>query len=209
MRVTRYFQSCLLIEDGDIRILVDPSAREGANLENFGHISAVFYTHQHGDHFDANLAKRFIEEASTTVYANESTAKLIHTDKTDKKIIVKSNQEFDVEGMKVQAKDLPHCLMWDGSQGPQNTGFKFADKLFHPGDGKELANYSAEVVALPINGPDISIKDAIDFARQMQAKILIPVHYDYLGGNPQVFSDIAKGQGFTTHVLEDGGYIDL
>ena len=199
MKITRYFQSCLLVEEGDAKILIDPSGQEASNIANFGQLDAVIYTHEHGDHFDAAMASQFAT-SGMPVYTNAATAKLI---KASPKV-VNNNDEFMVAGVNIKALELPHCLMWDGSEGPQNTGFLIAGKLFHPGDGKELTGLSVNMVALPINGPDISLKDALTFARQLSAKNVVPIHYDYLGGNPDVFASLAKGFGLTSYVLSNG-----
>jgi L-ascorbate metabolism protein UlaG (beta-lactamase superfamily) len=204
MKITRYFQSCLLIEEDGVKVLIDPSGQEADKVGSFGKLNAVFYTHEHGDHFDAGMASDFVA-GGTPVYANASTAKQM---KSQPNLVI-DGQEFSVGKLKVQVKELPHCLMWDGSAGPQNSGFLLAGKLFHAGDGKELADFSVDVLALPINGPDVSLKDAFDFAKQVSAKNIIPVHYDYLGGKPEVFADVGQGMGLTTHVLANGESVDL
>jgi L-ascorbate metabolism protein UlaG (beta-lactamase superfamily) len=200
MKVTRYFQSCLLVEDGNIRILIDPSGQESSRIGEFGKLDAVLYTHEHQDHFDPELAKKFIEEAVAPVYANASTAKLIDASKTT----VQNGQEFKIGDMTIKAIELPHCLFPDGSEGPQNTGYLVNSKLFHPGDGKELDGLSVQALAVPINGPDISLKDAYDFAIQMSAKDVVPIHYDYLGGNPDFLARFLDNKGVKTHGLKVG-----
>jgi L-ascorbate metabolism protein UlaG (beta-lactamase superfamily) len=205
MKITRFFQSCLLIEDGEARILIDPSGHEADSIEKFGKLDAVFYTHEHSDHFEPELAEKFAGRG-TTIYANASTAKLISGAQNE----VKDGQEFDINGMKIKIIELPHCLMWDGSEGPQNTGYLINDKLFHPGDGKELANFSVENLALPITGPDLSLKDAFDFAKQVSAKNVLPIHYDALGAHPEFFKRIGDTHfSFKTYVLENGKSVEL
>jgi L-ascorbate metabolism protein UlaG (beta-lactamase superfamily) len=204
MKITRYFQSCLLIEEGGAKILIDPSGHEVDNLGKFGALNAVLYTHEHGDHFDAGMAGKFVD-GGIAVYTNASTAKQMKSQPN----IATDGQQFTVGSVKIQAKELPHCLMWDGSAGPQNTGYLLAGRFFHAGDGKELAGLSVDIAALPINGPDVSLKDAFDFAKQLSAKTIIPIHYDYLGGNPDVFADVGKSMGLTTKVLANGESADL
>lgn len=203
MKVTRYFQSCLLVEDGGTRILIDPSGHEKDRVGEFGHLDAVLYTHEHGDHFNSELAKIFVEQGIAPVYANASTAKLIEASKTE----VSDGQEFEINGLKIKAIELPHCLMPDGSQGPQNTGYLINEKLFDPGDGLELEGLKAEILALPITGPDISMKDSFAFAKQLAAKNVIPIHYDVIGANPEVYSSFAQrfdAFGFKFRVLQVG-----
>lgn len=202
MKITRYFQSCLLIEEGPARILIDPSSHEANDIGKFGRLDAVLFTHEHGDHFDAGLAQTFVEEGIAPVYANESTAKLISASKT----VVKDGDKFKINDVEVKVYELPHCLLPDGSEGPQNTGFLISGKFFHPGDGVSLEGLKVENLALPIVGPDVSLKDAFDFVKQLEAKKVIPIHYDFLGMHAEMFSYFAGIFNFpvAATVLENG-----
>jgi len=205
MKLTRYFQSCLLIEEGKARILIDPSGQDTGNYDKFGKLDAVIYTHEHSDHFDPDLAQKFAD-AGVKLYANASTAKQIKSQPE----IVSDNQEFDVNGMKIQARELPHCLMVDGSESVQNTGFLVADRLFHSGDGTQISGLSAEILAAPITGPDISLKDATDLAKFVSAKTVVPVHYDYIGTKPEVFASFSeRSKAFEVKVIGLGETIEL
>ena len=93
MRVTRFTQSCLLVENGGSRILIDPSGEDLA--VDFGKLDAVLYTHEHADHFDPALCKKFMEQG-TAVYANASTAKQIE----GRPNIVEDGQEFKAGSFK-------------------------------------------------------------------------------------------------------------
>ena len=205
MKITRYFQSCVLIEEAGVRVLIDPSGQEKDRLGEFGQLDAVLYTHEHSDHFDAAMAQTFVEQGIAPLYANASTAKLIEASKT----VVKDGQEYDIKGLKVKAIELPHCLMVDGSAGPQNTGYLINGQFFHPGDGKELNGLSVATLALPINGPDISLKDAYDFAVQVSAKQVIPIHYDYLGGNPDFLGSSLSKKGIKVLGISLGTSTDI
>lgn len=205
MKVTRYFQSCLLIEEGGARILIDPSTQEKDRLADFGKLDAVFYTHEHGDHFDANMAQNFVEQGTAPVYANASTAKLINASKT----VVEDGKEYDVNGLKVKAMELPHCLMIDGSTSVQNTGYLVGGKLIHPGDGKELKGLNVDTLALPIAGPDISLHDAYVFAVESSAKQAIPIHYDFLGGNPDFIGGYLNKKNIKVHGLTIGDSAEI
>lgn len=201
MKITRYYQSCLLIEERGARILIDPSGEEAGRFDSFGKLDAVLYTHEHGDHFEPELAQKFAD-AGAAIYANASTVKQMKFAPN----IVTDGQEFKIGDVSVKVLELPHCLMADGSAGPQNTGYSINQKLFHPGDGKELAGLQVENLAVPIAGPDVSIKDAFGFAKQVGAKKAIPIHYDYIGTKPEVFEQLCGyfNPPFQTLIIEQG-----
>ena len=206
MKLTRYFQSCLLVEEGSARVLLDPSGYDAENYDKFGKLDVVIFTHEHADHFDPDFAEKFAA-AGVKVYANVSTAKQMKSKPT----IVTDGMEFEANGLKIQDRELPHCLMVSGDPGPQNTGYLLAGRLFHPGDGKELAGLSAEIVALPISGPDISLKDAYDFLKQLGGKTAVPIHYDFIGTKPEVFVALSQSAPykFELKALSRGESIEL
>ncbi len=208
MKITRYFQSCLLIENNGRRILIDPSKDDEQTVYRLGELDAVFYTHEHTDHFDAQMAQIFVEQGIAPVYANDSTAKHIQASKS----VVENGKSYEVGGFKIKAIELPHCLLPDGSQGPQNTGYLVNDRFFHPGDGKELKDLSVDTLALPITGPDVSMKDCFFFAKQVSAKYVIPIHYDKLGANPEIYKSFASRFtifNFKFHNLSHGQSVEV
>ncbi|HSW37007.1 MAG TPA: hypothetical protein VLG37_01405 [Candidatus Saccharimonadales bacterium] len=84
--------------------------------------------------------------------------------------------------------------------------------FFHPGDGKELADLEVKNVALPITGPDISMLDAYNFAKQLKAELVIPIHYLKFGAKPEVFKAYAEEKfhfPFKVRVLADGESTEL
>ena len=70
---------------------------------------------------------------------------------------------------------------------------------------------SVDTIALPITGPDISILDAINFARQVSAKMAIPIHYQAIPADPNVFGAYVEKSGadFEVRILADGESTEL
>jgi L-ascorbate metabolism protein UlaG (beta-lactamase superfamily) len=73
MKITRYFQSCLLIEVSGAKILIDPSGHEKDRVNELGKLDAVLYTHEHSDHFDAGLAEE-LKSSGAAIYATDEIA---------------------------------------------------------------------------------------------------------------------------------------
>lgn len=206
MKLTRYFQSCLLVEEVGARILIDPSEQEADDSQKFGKLDAVLFTHEHSDHFDSDLAQKFMDDG-IAVYANVSTAKQIKGQPN----VVSDGQKFSVGYVEVLTKDMDHCPMPDGSTGPQNTGYIIAKRLLHSGDSIQAGDSKVEIIAGPITGPDVSIRDAMDLGKLVGAKVFVPIHYDYIGTKPQVFASFAKSYGmpFEVQVIEESQTIEF
>jgi L-ascorbate metabolism protein UlaG (beta-lactamase superfamily) len=208
MKVTKFPQSCILIEKDNQNIVIDPGVHflQHHNIEDLKEVKAVLYTHQHPDHYDPKVADA-MKAQGVPLYANEDTASLIGEGCT----VVKDNQKFSVAGFDVTARELPHCLLPNNGPGPQNTGYVIDGAFFHPGDGYELAGLQVDNMALPITGPDISMLDAMNFADQLQAKVVIPIHYTAIPADPDVFAQFAGygGRTFDIRVLANGESTDL
>lgn len=205
MKVTRYPQSCLLLEKDGHKLVIDPGVNflETHKVEELSGVEAVLYTHQHGDHYEPSIAEALLGQG-VALYANKSTAELIGLDKVT---VVHDGDAFQAAGFEIAARELPHCLLPNGQPGPQNTGYVINGVLFHPGDGKELEGLTVDNLALPITGPDISILDAVNFAKQVKAKVAIPIHYTAIPFDPNVFAAYAGkagDSGFEVRVLADG-----
>jgi len=84
-------------------------------------------------------------------------------------------------------------------------------KLFHPGDGTKLADLQVDNLAVPITGPDVSMRDAFDFAKQVSAKKIIPIHYDVMGAKPDFFIMLSTRfkMPFEIHALNHGESLEI
>lgn len=193
MEITKYPQSCLLIEKNSKNILVDPGnfTAQKYNVSDFPEIDAIFLTHRHPDHVDEALIKGFLSRKDIPVVANADT-KAAFPDLVTQLMIDK--EELEVAGIRVEARDLPHVLMVDGSAGPPNTEYVFDGVFFHPGDGVEINNLKVRTVAAPIAGPDLSLYDAYNFIANTGAEQVIPIHYSIFSDDKPAFATTLLAQ---------------
>jgi L-ascorbate metabolism protein UlaG (beta-lactamase superfamily) len=193
VKVTKYPQSCLIIEQQGKRIVIDPGAlvSDKFKAQDLLPLDAILITHEHEDHADPELIRELVGDGSTPVIANQSTKNLLGELVTQ---VVSDYEEFETAGIKVIARELPHCLMVDGSAGPQNTGYVVDGVFFHAGDGITLDNLQVQTAAIPIAGPDISARDVFDFIKQLRCTTVIPIHYDYFLENPKLLAGIGEGE---------------
>lgn len=210
MKVTKYPQSCLVIERDGKRLCIDPGAlvSEKYKATDLLPLNAILITHDHQDHVDTKLLQDLVQGSNIPVIANQGTKDLVGDLVTQ---VVEDGETFEAAGMRVVARELPHCLMVDGSPGPQNTGFVIEDVFFHAGDGIELEGLQVPSAAIPIAGPDISARDVFSFIKQLGCKTVVPIHYDFFLENPHVLASMASSAapGVTFVVLDHGQSTEL
>lgn len=184
MRLTKFPQSCLVLEKENARIAIDPGSvtLDRHSLDDLGHLDAVLYTHRHHDHFDERHVVTLLQRG-VSLFGNIDVCGLVPA-----MTMLRDGQVQDVAGFRIEARDLPHVPMVDGAPGPPNTGFLVDGELFHPGDGIELAQLQARVLALPIAGPSISFRNAYMFAEQVGASVVVPIHHDVFTADPAMFA---------------------
>lgn len=165
MKIINYGHACFKIIDDDISVILDPYQNGSVpGMELAKNITAnyVFASHDHFDHNATELIK------------------LIPTDK--KLNMVEVVLPHDKNGGKQRGMSVARV-------------FKFSDYVIaHMGDigdlkavlkHKELKNI--DIVLCPINGfYTISAEDAIELAKKMNWKLLIPIHYQ----------EVKKGTGY-------------
>jgi L-ascorbate metabolism protein UlaG (beta-lactamase superfamily) len=205
MRITKYPQSCLVVEaDNGARLLVDAGfhVTRGRSLDELGSIDAALYTHEHPDHYDEAWVGPLLERG-VPVFANAEVCALIGEGATT----VTAGTSFEAAEVPVAAYDLPHMPMVDGRPGPPNLGFLIDGRLLHPGDAKDLGGLRSEVLATPIAGPSLSARDAYLMVEGAGARVSIPVHYDHFLADPAIFA--AQCTIAEVVVLADGESTDL
>ena len=205
MKITKYPQSCLKIENEGRALLVDVGTLATAeySVSDFGHFDAVLFTHRHIDHLDPDAIKP-LAETGATIYGNADVAQFL-ADRY-KIEVIDDGEELVVADFRLKAFHMEHCLMVDGSKaGVQNTGFLIDGSLLLPGDSVEDIGIIAEIVALPVFGPNISLHDAFDLAKATKATKLIPVHYDVAQMNPELFVHLGgKSLDADIVIIENG-----
>lgn len=175
MRITKFGHSCLLIEEGSARILIDPG-NFSTTQENVTNLHAILITHEHPDHvFLDSLKKILTNNPGVGIYTNAGVGKLLSVAGIAFQVL-EDGAVADIEGVTVKGYGVDHACIHDSIPLIRNTGFMIADRLFYPGDALTQFPENVEVLALPVAAPWLKISDAVEYALKVHPKICFPVH---------------------------------
>ena len=96
--------------------------------------------------------------------------------------LVKDGDSFDVQGVKVEGFEYDHEEIHPRLEVVRNTGFLIADHLYYGGDALQAPKRDIKVLALPVAGPWLRVREAIDFCLEIKPRVAFPVHDGILVG---------------------------
>src|SRR5690606_5754203 len=107
--------------------------------------------------------------------------------------VVEHGQSLRANDLMIEGFGNEHAEIYGNHGRVQNTGYLVGEQLFIPGDAFTVPNKPVEVLALPVAGPWMKIKEAIDYALKVKPTLAFPVHDGILSflapfhGIPQTF----------------------
>jgi L-ascorbate metabolism protein UlaG (beta-lactamase superfamily) len=212
MRLTKFGHSCLLVEEGRARLLLDPGTLSGG-FEALDALTAVLFTHQHGDHLDADRLRGVLDRnPGVRVLSDEGSAGRLADAGADVQV-VHDGDEVDLDGVGVRVLGREHARIHPDIPLVPNVGYLIGG-LFHPGDAFTQPGVPVQVLAVPAAAPWLKVAEPIDDLHAVRPKVAVPVH-------DQVLSDAGRGihygqlerlgnpEGTELRVLDDGKPVEL
>jgi L-ascorbate metabolism protein UlaG (beta-lactamase superfamily) len=191
MKITKYGHSCLLVEEKSARLLIDPGGFS-SGFEAITGITAVLYTHQHGDHFDPAKLKVIADNNPLVqILADEGTAAQIGLD-TAGLSIARHGESTELGGVTVEVIGHEHAVIHPSIPGTPNVGYLVAGRLFHPGDAFTPIGRELEILALPLVAPWSKISETADYLLEINPRIAFPIH-DAVASIPQMYMQMVGG----------------
>jgi L-ascorbate metabolism protein UlaG (beta-lactamase superfamily) len=182
MKIYKYIHSCILLEEGNTKVLFDPgymSFVEGAvKPEDFTGISAVVITHEHRDHMDVSALKVLCSRNKAPVLTNNSVAALLDKEGIDAVVMKDSGYCAGDITLKAITAEHENLIV----EKPHNMAFLANDTVMHPGDSLSSVLYKhagIKVLALPIMAPWADQARIAQFAVAMNPKTIVPIHDGY------------------------------
>jgi len=195
MKITKYAQSCILIETQKTKILIDPGIINinEETIKEWMNPDYIFVTHKHSDHFDEASVEKIISQ-KTKIYSTNETSRAYQKLSF---LIIKEGNKIDLGKIKVEiVKGLHghHALFKEENIIHEEVGYILeieGKKIYHPGDTISFPNdYNCDIIFTPFNNHGVCMSpfEAALFAKHTNASLVIPIHYD----NTRLPGDINK-----------------
>jgi L-ascorbate metabolism protein UlaG (beta-lactamase superfamily) len=174
MELTKHGHACVVIRDGDQRIVVDPGAfTDAAALDG---ASAVLITHEHPDHFEPQRLRAALDaDPSLQVWTNSSVAAQLEG-LGDRVHVVGHGDAVTVAGLDVHVHGELHAEIHPDIPRIPNVGFLIGGEVFHPGDALTVPDEPVATLLLPVHAPWSKVADVIDYVRAVHADQAYAVH---------------------------------
>jgi Predicted Zn-dependent hydrolases of the beta-lactamase fold len=182
MIITKYPQSCLMIETNDKKILIDPGTLKYKEeyLNEWKKVDIVLITHKHPDHANVEVLK----EMGVAIY---STSEVSNSFPELNINIIKEGDLFNIASIKIEVVKAIHGynpLLKGSKEIFENVGYIIDDgetRFYTTSDTICFANdYKADVVAIPVtaHGITMSSYEASLFVKELDASLVLPIHMD-------------------------------
>ena len=207
MELTKHGHACVVLSDGDGRLVIDPGAFTEATA--FDGADAVLITHEHPDHFEPTALRAAMDaNPALEVWTNTSVAAQL--DGLGGRVhVVGHGDAVTVAGFDVQVHGELHAEIHPEIPRIANVGFFVGGEVFHPGDALTVPDVPVPTLLLPMHAPWSRTADLIDYVRAVHADQAFAVHDGLLSdtglrlvtgllgergpGTPTPFSRLAPG----------------
>jgi L-ascorbate metabolism protein UlaG (beta-lactamase superfamily) len=174
MELIKYGHACVVLADGERRLVVDPgaftdpSALDGA--------SAVLVTHEHPDHFVADRLRAAMDADPTLeIWTNGSVAGQLEG-LGGRVHVVGHGDAVSVAGFDVHVHGELHAEIHPDIPRVKNVGFLVDGQVFHPGDALTVPDEPVATLLLPLHAPWSKVAEVIEYMRAVDADQAYAIH---------------------------------
>lgn len=184
MKITKYPQSCLLIETNEKKILIDPGTLKYKEeyFDVWNHVDIILITHKHPDHCFADVLEKI--NSNIKIYSTEEVKQTYPTLNIH---VVKENDILELGSIKIEVVHAIHGyqpLLKGEKEVKENVGYIIDDgenRLYTTSDTICFNNnYKADILCVPVTGYGLTMSafEAALYSKEVGATLTLPIHMD-------------------------------
>ncbi|MEJ7635514.1 MBL fold metallo-hydrolase [Aeromicrobium sp.] len=176
MKITHFGHAAVLVETpSGVRALFDPGAYS-TGFEDLEDLDLILVTHAHPDHVDADRLVALRDANPNVVLVANADASAEAGASRDGDRQVSDEDALEVAGVRIELTGQTHASIHPDLPSVSNTGFILDGEVWHPGDAFDAEPRKVDVLLLPVGGPWMKIAEAVDFARAVAPRVIVPIH---------------------------------
>jgi L-ascorbate metabolism protein UlaG (beta-lactamase superfamily) len=174
MELIKHGHACVVLCEGDRRLVVDPGAfTEPGALDG---ATAVLVTHEHADHFVPDRLRAAMDaDPAREVWTNRSVAAQLEG-LGSRVHVVGHGDAVTVAGFDVHVHGELHAEIHPDVPRIPNIGFLVDGLVFHPGDALTVPDEPVATLLLPVHAPWSKASEVIDYVRAVHADQAFAIH---------------------------------
>jgi len=166
--------SCLLAEEADSRLLIDPGCFS-AGFEELSGLTGILITHIHDDHLDISRMHALLEtNPDARIICDEASAEAFQESGVTAEV-VHAGDALDL-GLSVRIYGRDHAVIHPELPNVPNVGYLLADRFFVAGDAFTVPDKPIEILAVPVGAAWMKVSEAIDWVNTIRPRVILPVH---------------------------------
>lgn len=186
MELTKHTHATVVLRDGDRSVLLDPGAYTSASADLVAAADAVLVTHDHPDHFDADvLTAALAAQPDLRIWAPASVVEALGAH-DGRVVAVSPGDSITAGGFEVRVFGGDHAVIHADLPPMTNVGFLVDGSVFHPGDSYSVPGVPVETLLVPTSGPWAKLGELVDFVRAVQPERAVQIH-------DLMLSEVGKG----------------
>lgn len=176
MRIVKHEHACVVLGTSSTTVVIDPGMFSSPGV--LAGASAVLVTHEHPDHWTAEM----LAATDAPVYTIAAVAEQIRAADpaiAERVTVVVPGDRFELGDTAVTVVGAKHAVIHPELPHFDNSGYLVeADgaSVFHPGDALTTLPAAPDVLLLPVSAPWLKVSECIDYAREVGAARSIGIH---------------------------------
>jgi L-ascorbate metabolism protein UlaG (beta-lactamase superfamily) len=173
VQITHFGHSCLLMDTGTARLLLDPGSFS-AGFESVRGLDAVLVTHQHFDHLDADRIRPLLDaNPGARLVVDAGTAEQLGDVPHE---VAGPGAVLEIAGARVEVLGGQHAVIHPDIPVVPNNAYLVDGTHLHPGDSFTPPPASVDVLFLPTGAPWLKLSEAVDYLRAVAPRTAVPIH---------------------------------